>query len=33
VVARLLPGWFGHLPDQSQYNRRLRRLTPYMTTV
>jgi Transposase DDE domain len=33
MVARLLPGWFSHLPDQSQYNRRLRRLTPYMTTV
>jgi hypothetical protein len=33
VVARLLPGWFAHLPDQSQFNRRLRRLTPYMATV
>jgi hypothetical protein len=33
VIARLLPGWFAHLPDQSQYNRRLRRLTPYITSV
>lgn len=33
VVARRLAGWFPHLPDQSQYNRRLRRLAPYMTTV
>jgi hypothetical protein len=33
VIARLLPGWFSHLPDQSQFNRRLRRLTPQMTTV
>jgi hypothetical protein len=33
VVGRLLPGWFAHLPDQTQYNRRLRRLTPYITTV
>lgn len=32
-VARLLPGWFSHLPDQSQFNRRLRRLTPWLTTV
>ena len=32
-VARLLPGWFTHLPDQSQFNRRLRRLTPWLTTV
>ncbi len=21
LIARLLPGWFAHLPDQSQYNR------------
>ena len=28
AVGRLLPGWFPQLPDQSQYNRRLRRLTP-----
>jgi Transposase DDE domain len=33
VVKRLLPGWFGDLPGQSQFNRRLRRLTPQMTTV
>jgi hypothetical protein len=33
AIGRLLPGWFSHLPDQSQFNRRLRRLTPWMTTV
>jgi hypothetical protein len=33
MVRRLLPGWFGHLPDQTQFNRRLRRLTPTITTV
>lgn len=33
TVGRLLPGCFPHLPDQSQFNRRLRRLTPYITTV
>jgi hypothetical protein len=33
VVRRLLPGWFSHLPEQSQFNRRLRRLTPQITTV
>jgi Transposase DDE domain len=33
AIARLLPGWFPHLPDQSQYNRRLRRLAPCITTV
>jgi hypothetical protein len=33
VIDRLLPGWFPHLPDQTQYNRRLRRLTPYISTV
>jgi hypothetical protein len=33
TIARLLPGWFSHLPDQTQFNRRLRRLTPWMTTV
>jgi hypothetical protein len=33
VIDRLLPGWFGHLPDQTQYNRRLRRLAPWITTV
>ena len=30
-IGRLLPGWFPVLPDQSQYNRRLRRLTPQIT--
>ncbi len=24
LVEQVLPGWFPHLPDQSQYNRRLR---------
>lgn len=33
TIGRLLPGYFPHLPDQSQYNRRLRRLTPWITTV
>jgi hypothetical protein len=33
VVPRLLPGFFPELPGQSQYNRRLRRLTPQLTTV
>jgi hypothetical protein len=33
VVDRVLPGWFPHLPDQSQYNRRLRRLAPWIATV
>jgi hypothetical protein len=33
IVARLLPGWFSHLPEQTQFNRRLRRLTPQITTV
>jgi hypothetical protein len=33
LVPFRLPGWFPHLPDQTQYNRRLRRLTPYITTV
>ena len=31
MVRRLLPGWFPHLPDQTQFNRRLRRLTPQIT--
>ena len=30
-IGRLLPGWFPVLPDQSQYNRRLRRLIPQIT--
>jgi Transposase DDE domain len=33
MVGRLLPGYFPRLPDQTQYNRRLRRLTPWLTTV
>ena len=33
IVGKLLPGWFPRLPDQSQYNRRLRSLTPRMVWV
>jgi Transposase DDE domain len=33
MVAYRLAGWFPHLPDQSQYNRRLRRLVPQITAV
>lgn len=33
LVGKLLPGWFPHLPEQSQYNRRLRRLAPWIVTV
>jgi transposase len=33
VVEKLLPGWFPRLPEQSQYNRRLRSLTPRMVWV
>ena len=33
VIDRLLPGWFPHLPDQTQYNRRLRRLARWIATV
>ncbi len=33
VIGRLLPGFFPELPGQSQFNRRLRRLTPQITTV
>jgi len=33
MVARLLPGWFSHLPEQTQFNRRLRRLTPQIAAV
>src|SRR3954452_10798346 len=25
LIGRVLPGWFPHLPDQSQYNRRAAR--------
>jgi hypothetical protein len=33
TIGRLLPGFFPDVPDQTQYNRRLRRLTPWITTV
>src|ERR1700680_4326840 len=33
TVDKLLPGFFPHLPDQTQYNRRLRRLTRSTATV
>jgi hypothetical protein len=33
TIGKLLPGFFPHLPDQTQYNRRLRRLTPWISTV
>ena len=33
LIAKRLPGWFPHLPDQSQFNRRLRRLTPWLSLV
>jgi len=33
IIRRLLPGWFSYLPEQSQFNRRLRRLTPQITAV
>jgi Transposase DDE domain len=33
LVERLLPGWFPHLPDQSQYNRRLRALVDLISGV
>ena len=33
TVGKLLPGFFPDLPDQTQYNRRLRRLTPWTATV
>jgi Transposase DDE domain len=33
MIAYRLAGWFPHLPDQSQYNRRLRRLVPQITAV
>jgi Transposase DDE domain len=33
LVGRVLPGWFPRLPSQSQYNRRLRRLTPRLVWV
>jgi IS5 family transposase len=33
LVERVLPGWFAHLPDQSQYNRRLRGLVELISVV
>jgi len=33
MIGYRLAGWFPHLPDQSQYNRRLRRLVPYIVIV
>ncbi|MFI5028396.1 MAG: IS982 family transposase [Solirubrobacterales bacterium] len=33
MIAYRLEGWFAHLPDQSQYNRRLRRLAPHIVIV
>lgn len=33
AIGRLLPGFFPQLPEESQFNRRLRRLTPQITTV
>ena len=33
LVGRILPGWFPHLPDQSQYNRRLRALVGLISRV
>jgi hypothetical protein len=33
LVERLLPGWFPHLPDQSQYNRRMRTLVELISLV
>jgi len=33
LIGRVLPGWFRHLPDQSQYNRRLRALVELISIV
>jgi IS5 family transposase len=33
LIGRVLPGWFPHLPDQSQYNRRLRGLVELISIV
>ena len=33
LIGRVLPGWFPHLPDQSQYNRRLRALVELISRV
>jgi IS5 family transposase len=33
LIGKLLPGWFSHLPEQSQYNRRLRALVGLISIV
>ncbi|HUK44133.1 MAG TPA: IS982 family transposase [Gaiellaceae bacterium] len=33
LIGRVLPGWFPHLPEQSQYNRRLRALVGLISIV
>src|SRR5918994_3351074 len=33
LIGRALPGWFPHLPDQSQYNRRLRQLVELLAAA
>lgn len=33
AIGKLLPGFFPRLPTQTRYNRRLRRLTPWIATV
>ena len=33
LIGRVLPGWFPHLPCQSQYNRRLRGLVELISIV
>ena len=33
LIGRVLPGWFPHLPEQSQYNRRLRGLVDLISIV
>ena len=33
LISRVLPGWFPCLPDQSQYNRRLRSLVELLSIV
>jgi hypothetical protein len=33
LIGRVLPGWFPHLPEQSQYNRRLRALVGLLSIV
>jgi len=33
LIGRVLPGWFPHLPSQSQYNRRLRGLVGLISIV